>query len=212
MPRCYSCRKVFEPSALRISYSKNYCENCGVGLFGKDYFGFSKKPDPTVQKKIAVYLKVIFAGVIGLSLLALIFFSMSAQSDVKSDMKSKAPNKGLSMVTDLTELRWKNRVILVDNVQNDGTVLALFETNALKIIDRDIVWFMFKGERTFTNYPGELSKDLLSNLREQYGLGYGQVILIGKDGGVKSRLDRVDLQGIFLQVDAMPMRQNEMRN
>jgi hypothetical protein len=137
---------------------------------------------------------------------------MSAQSDVKSDMKSKAPNKGLSMVTDLTELRWKNRVILVDNVQNDGTVLALFETNALKIIDRDIVWFMFKGERTFTNYPGELSKDLLSNLREQYGLGYGQVILIGKDGGVKSRLDRVDLQGIFLQVDAMPMRQNEMRN
>ena len=81
MPSCYSCRKVFEPSALRISYSKNYCEDCGVGLFGADYFGFSEKPNPTAQKKIAVYLKVIFVWITGFCLLVFLFFSMSAQSN-----------------------------------------------------------------------------------------------------------------------------------
>ena len=131
MPNCYSCRKAFEPSALRISYSKNYCESCGVGLFGADYFGFSKKPDPTVQKKILVYLKVIFTSVAGFSLLVFLFFSMSAQSNAESN----ARNKELSMVTDLAGLQWKNRVIVVDNAQNDSSVLALFEKNASEIND-----------------------------------------------------------------------------
>jgi hypothetical protein len=81
MPSCYSCREVFEPSALRISYSKNYCESCGVGLFGADYFGFSKKPNPTAKKKVAVYLKVIFVWGTGFCLLVFLFFSMSAQSN-----------------------------------------------------------------------------------------------------------------------------------
>jgi hypothetical protein len=51
-PDCYSCRKKFEPSALRVSYSKSYCESCGVGLFGEDYFRFPEKPDPTFRKSL----------------------------------------------------------------------------------------------------------------------------------------------------------------
>ena len=74
MPSCYSCRKKFDPSALRISYSQNYCEGCGVGLFGEDYFGFSEKPDLTVQKAMAVYSKVIFVGIAGSGLLVLLFW------------------------------------------------------------------------------------------------------------------------------------------
>ncbi|AXS82896.1 hypothetical protein D0851_07525 [Marinobacter sp. Arc7-DN-1] len=64
-PSCYSCRKKFEPSALRVSYSKNYCEGCGVGLFGGDYFGFPKKPAPTTQKNLAVHFAVLLLGVAG---------------------------------------------------------------------------------------------------------------------------------------------------
>jgi hypothetical protein len=212
MPSCYSCRKVFKPSALRISYSKNYCESCGVGLFGAGYFGFSKKPDPTVQKKIAVYLKVIFASIAGFSLLVFLFFNMSAQSNPQDSARGNAQVKELSMVTEFTGLQGKNRVIVVDNVQNDGSVLALFEKNASEINDRDIVWFIFKGDSTFTNYPGELSEGFLVYARERYGFGQGKVVLIGKDGGIKSRLDRVDLKALFLKIDAMPMRQSEMRN
>ena len=38
-----------------------------------------------------------------------------------------------------------------------------------------------------------------------------KVILIGKDGGIKSRFDRLDLEAIFSDIDAMPMRQYEMQ-
>ncbi|PFG08274.1 MULTISPECIES: DUF4174 domain-containing protein [unclassified Marinobacter] len=212
MPSCYSCRKVFKPSALRISYSKNYCESCGVGLFGANYFGFSKKPDPTVQKKILVYLKVIVASIAGFSLLVFLFFSMSAQGNAQDNARKNAQVKESPMVTDFTGLQWKNRVIIIDNVQNDGDVLTIFENRTSEIKDRGIVWFMFKGNRTFTNYTGELSEGLLTHTREHYGHGPGQVVLIGKDGGVKLRLDRANLKAIFLKIDAMPMRQSEMRS
>ncbi len=61
-PSCYSCRKRFEPSELRLSYSKNYCEGCGVGLFGEEYFSYPAKPSPTVQKNLAVHFAVLLFG------------------------------------------------------------------------------------------------------------------------------------------------------
>lgn len=67
-PSCYSCRKKFEPAALRVSYSKNYCEGCGVGLFGDNYFGFARKPAPTTRKNLTVHFMVLVITVAGLSL------------------------------------------------------------------------------------------------------------------------------------------------
>lgn len=67
-PSCYSCRKKFEPSELRVSYSKNYCERCGVGLFGEDYFSFTAKPAPTIRKNLTVHFAVLVFGVAGLLL------------------------------------------------------------------------------------------------------------------------------------------------
>jgi hypothetical protein len=61
-PSCYSCRKKFEPSALRVSYSKNYCESCGVGLFGEDYFSFPPKPAPTTRRNLVVHGAVLIFG------------------------------------------------------------------------------------------------------------------------------------------------------
>ena len=63
-------------------------------------------------------------------------------------------------------------------------------------------------------------KDILVNtLQALSGAGYKGlteqdrlVILIGKDGGVKRRAGlNTDLSEIFLQIDGMPMRQQEMR-
>lgn len=68
-PSCYSCRKKFEPSELRVSYSKNYCENCGgVGLFGEDYARFARKPAPSTQKNLAVHVAVLLSCIAGLLL------------------------------------------------------------------------------------------------------------------------------------------------
>lgn len=115
------------------------------------------------------------------------------------------------MLSDLSSLKWDNRIILLNDVQNEEHVVAVFEKNIIEINDRDIVWLIIKGDHAFTNYPGTLSEDLLNNTRNRYKMGKGQVILIGKDGGVKSRHDHLDLEAIFSEIDAMPMRQREMQ-
>ena len=118
----------------------------------------------------------------------------------------------LTMLTDIASLQWKYRVIVVNETQNEEKALALLQEHTAEINDRDIVWFITKEDLALTNYSGDLSEDLLSSTRERYGIGQGKVILIGKDGGIKSRLDRPDLQAIFSEIDAMPMRQHEMQN
>ncbi|WP_339843467.1 DUF4174 domain-containing protein [uncultured Halopseudomonas sp.] len=116
------------------------------------------------------------------------------------------------MLTDLSSLQWQNRIIVVNEVADVEAVLPLFEKNAAGVTDRDLIWLVFNDDKTLTNYPGALSPKLSANTLETYYIKSGQVILIGKDGGVKNRLDRVDLQAIFANIDAMPMRRNEMRD
>lgn len=118
----------------------------------------------------------------------------------------------LTMLADLSSLHSKNRIIVVNEVQNEEKVLASLEKHTAEINDRDIVWLLIKEDGTLTNYPGELSEDLLSSTRERYGAGQDKVILIGKDGGIKYWSDRVDLGAIFSGIDAMPMRQYEMQD
>lgn len=48
--------------------------------------------------------------------------------------------------------------------------------------------------------------DLLNKSRPE-----DRVLLIGKDGGIKSREPSLNLEGIFRRIDAMPMRRQEMR-
>jgi hypothetical protein len=135
-----------------------------------------------------------------IALVLTLFFTTSAHADQ------------LPMLVDLSSLQWKNRIIVVNETQNEAKVMALFEKHTAEINDRDIIWFILREDRTLTNYPGELPKDYSSSIRESYGVGQGKVILIGKDGGIKSRSDRVDLKTIFSDIDAMPMRQYEMQN
>lgn len=72
-PSCYSCRKRFEPAALRLHYSKNYCERCGVGLFGDEFFNLPEKPAPTARVNLAAHLAVIVFGAAGFWLFAQAF-------------------------------------------------------------------------------------------------------------------------------------------
>jgi len=131
--------------------------------------------------------------------IALIFFSLCAQA---SDS---------ALLSDLASLEWKYRIIVVDAPRNEANTLALLNQHTADINDRDIVWFILKEDIVLTNYPGQLAETFLSNTRNTYGPGESNVILIGKDGGIKSRLDRFDLKAIFTKIDAMPMRQYEMQ-
>ena len=113
-------------------------------------------------------------------------------------------------LSDLGLLQWKNRIILVNNLQDQQSVLTLFEQNKTEIKERDIIWFVLAGDVAHTNYQGALSDDFITKTRASYQLESGKIMLIGKDGGVKFLLDHMDLDVIFTEIDAMPMRQNEM--
>ncbi len=115
------------------------------------------------------------------------------------------------MLDDLSSLRWQNRIVMLNNIEHQDAVLRSIENQQDEIKDRDIIWFMLSGHAVQSNYVGDLAEDFAALLRDQYQLSAGQVILIGKDGGLKSSFDGINLNAIFSDIDAMPMRQREMQ-
>lgn len=78
--------------------------------------------------------------------------------------------------------------------------------------DRDIVWFVHTGPDVVSNQKAlssSLESDVTALLEESRS--DERVLLIGKDGGIKSRESSLDLDAIFRRIDAMPMRIREMR-
>lgn len=123
-----------------------------------------------------------------------------------------AENKQLTKLTNITELKWQHRIIVINNVNNHATILNLLKRNAEEINERDIVWFLLNKEEVFSNYQNPIGVEFSTNLRNQYQLESSQVILIGKDGRLKSRYNGLALTGIFSEIDAMPMRRAEIQN
>ncbi len=117
-----------------------------------------------------------------------------------------AENRALDSLSDL---RWKNRIVLVENA-TDRTISEL-EDHRGGIHERQIVWFCVVNGEIQSNYQGELAGGFLDHLREEYFERTGfPVLLIGKDGWVKSSNPSLDIASYFAQIDAMPMRQAEM--
>ncbi len=133
-------------------------------------------------------------------LIPILIYSMIAQAD-------KVP-----MLSNLDSLEWENRIVIIKDMKNADDALQLLKQQVAEIDDRDIIWFIIKDDLALTNYPGQLSSDFVRNTLARLGTGRGKVILIGKDGGIKSRSEYLDLRSIYSQIDAMPMRRFEMRN
>lgn len=110
----------------------------------------------------------------------------------------------------LNDLQWKHRLILVR--EEGDRALAMLRQHEDDIAERHIVWFHLEaGKELTTNYAGEIHDDLREELDRYLGDTAQRAILIGKDGGIKSRDDTLDLVDYFRQIDSMPMRQREMR-
>jgi hypothetical protein len=112
----------------------------------------------------------------------------------------------------LNDYQWENRLILVQaGLETEGVVGTLRDAHA-EIDDRDIIWFVNTGSGLASNQAtvsGGVEQDvneLLAKVRSE-----DRVLLIGKDGGFKSRESSLNLDAIFRRIDAMPMRLREMR-
>jgi len=116
-------------------------------------------------------------------------------------------------MTGLESLEWKNRIILIrENVDCKNTIAHLKQAKA-EIDERHIFWFILcKQDQLISNFDGEVSSALLSTINKKYfSKSKNNVVLIGKDGGVKYRSPELRLNEINTLIDSMPMRQAEMR-
>ena len=113
----------------------------------------------------------------------------------------------------LSDYQWKNRLILVQATDENAGEIDTLRSARAEVDDRDIVWFVNTGADLVSNQDGVSSsleseiKALLDQFRSDE-----RVLLIGKDGGMKSREPSLDLDAIFRRIDRMPMRMREMRS
>lgn len=135
-----------------------------------------------------------------ITLITMLFFTMTVQAEITPSL------------SDIASLEWRNRVVLINETENVDGAQTLLKEQVAEIDDRDIIWFILKNDRVLSNYPGQLTQEFLSNTRERLGAAQEKVILIGKDGEIKSQSGHLDLEAIFSEIDAMPMRQYEMQN
>ena len=119
---------------------------------------------------------------------------------------------------DLNTYQWKNRLLLLfASSEEDQAYLTLkkeIDRQAMEVKDRDLLVF-YVLERGESRLDKErLTPDQALFLKKRLSVPPGRftIILIGKDGGEKIRQESpVDLKEIFATIDAMPMRQQEMK-
>ena len=97
----------------------------------------------------------------------------------------------------------QRQILIFGNDEHPSLVqqqIALFDKEVTGIKERDLKIII-------------VSKDDLLNKKYQIKTGLFTVILLGKDGTEKFRTDEILLpQKLFAIIDAMPMRQAEMKN
>jgi hypothetical protein len=108
------------------------------------------------------------------------------------------------------DLRWKNRILVISNVQAEGEWFNKANNNYLET-RKLLVFYFEEGRLKNSNFPDSInSTKFLEKLQNQRGVE--NWVLIGLDGGVKdSGKDMPNLKAVFQTIDAMPMRQSEIR-
>ena len=120
--------------------------------------------------------------------------------------------QGNAAVKNLEELKWSHRLILVKADGRSGPCLEALRDRKADLEERHLSWFVLDEGVLTTNLERRLDPGLTSSLDARFEVRPGlQVVLVGKDGGVKARADRLDLDELFRLIDAMPMRLREMR-
>lgn len=107
----------------------------------------------------------------------------------------------------LDEFRWRSRLLVVVAPEPGDPRLArqkrLFEAAGRGVRDRDLVWIEGVGRAPRAE-----------ELRRRFGVPAGEfrALLVGKDGGAKlSSAEPIAVERLFGEIDAMPMRRDEMR-
>jgi hypothetical protein len=102
---------------------------------------------------------------------------------------------------------------LTNDRELTDSLLQELEANEMEIQDRDIVYFLISPTASLSNSDNSISLEDMGDLIHKYFDNDNRltVLLIGKDGGVKMKADKLDLEYIFRLIDSMPLRKREMK-
>lgn len=122
-----------------------------------------------------------------------------------------------ALAAELSDYRWEHRPLLVfaptDSDPRLLETLSRIEASRCEFDSRDMVLGVMVSEGTSTLDGQAIDAGAAKQLMEQYAVGPEsfRVLLIGKDGGEKRRVNDVpDLGAIYALIDGMPMRGREM--
>jgi hypothetical protein len=116
------------------------------------------------------------------------------------------------MQLDLNSLRDRQRLLIVSTPGGDDPMFAeqeqMLAAQASGLAERDLIVVRLFNVGTSRIGDDALDPDTSATIRERFAIASGpfSVTLVGKDGTVKQRYAQ-----LFATIDAMPMRQAEMR-
>lgn len=118
---------------------------------------------------------------------------------------------------ELSDYRWQNRPLLVfaptDSDPRLVETIRRIDATRCDFADRDMVLGVIVGDGASSLGGQPVGADQKQRLLSQFGIGAQSfsVVLIGKDGGEKLRVNDVpDLAAVYAVIDGMPMRSREM--
>ncbi len=122
-----------------------------------------------------------------------------------------------AVAAELSDYLWERRPLLLF-APTDGDprlveTIGRIDASRCDFADRDMVLGVLVADGTSTLGGNVVDTDQTQRLFSQYGIGPNgfSVVLIGKDGGEKLRVNDVpDLAAIYAVIDGMPMRGREM--
>ena len=124
---------------------------------------------------------------------------------------------GAASAAELGDYRWERRPLLVfAPTQGDPRLVetvSRIDATRCDFASRDMVVGLVVAEGRSALDGQVIDAAQLQRLRDQFAIDDDAftVLLIGKDGGEKRRVDDVpDLQSIYALIDGMPMRSREM--
>ena len=118
----------------------------------------------------------------------------------------------LKSINHLSELKWKNRVLVVVTNEKEE-IKDLIKIHNIELNEREFVVIQLDDEKAFIDYT-QMSKRFSQSILKKVKNIPQEVyfVLIGKDGRIKNLFSKnTGINEIFSEVDKMPMRINEMK-
>ena len=115
-------------------------------------------------------------------------------------------------INHLSDFKWKNRVLVVITDKKKD-IQDLIKNYNIELDEREFLVIQFDGKKAFIN-DKKMSQRFSNSLQKKIRNIPQEIhfVLIGKDGMVKNLYSKnANVNEIFLEVDKMPMRINEMK-